>query len=215
MTQTTKTTKTDTKMAESSKQETGLERPATLTQAEMVALGEMDETMIETGKVEEAFMTLDAFKEFAKKSKLTLRKVARLKSGQSVQGIYVGRGPDIELAPRPNDRPDPKTGEILPKVLKTYGVQISPRIIVDLMGSFQLDREFAGTQVAQPVAIACLGQVETRSGQRVNDYHFLRPGKSIEQVIEEARQAQAKEIEAHVVETTAQPVQVGSAPSAA
>lgn len=186
--------------------ETGMTvRPEKMTTAELTKFGEFDEDKaLATGNFDDAFMSLDEFREQARKSGLTLRKIMRLKAGQSVQGLYIGPGPLIELAP------DKKTGVI--KMLRTHGVQLSERIIADLMGSFQLDREFDGTDLGSRVMIAHLGQVETKSGQRVNDFHFLRPGKSVEVIIEEARAKQAKTFEATatVIETNPEDVRAAA-----
>jgi len=59
------------------------------------------------------------------------------------------------------------------------------------------------------VMIAHLGQVETKGGFRVNNYHFLRPGRKIEDIIAEAKAAQQRvlELPATSVVDSAAPVQ--------
>lgn len=153
------------------------------TEQELLALGEIDQdAMFASGKVEDAFMSIERFKEVAKRSGLIRRQITRLKAGESVVGVYVGPGPTITM------NPDRKTGEV--KTIKTHGVQVAEQVIADLMGSYQLDREFVTTQVGALVMIAHNGQIETKGGQRVNDYQFLRAGKSITDILEDARAKQ-------------------------
>lgn len=163
---------------------TALARATNYSQAELLALGEIDnDALLESGKVEDAFMSLEKFKEIAKRSGLVARKIGRLKAGESVVGIYVGPGPTIQMSP------DRKTGEV--RSIRTHGLQVADQVILDLIGSFQLDREFSVTSVGDTCMIAHMGQVETKSNQRVNDYQFMRSGKSIAALIEEGRARQA------------------------
>lgn len=163
-------------------------RPTTLTQDELLALGEFDAgKALDTGKVEDAFMDFASFKEVARRSGLVLRKFAKLKPGESLVGVYLGPGPTIQMSP------DRKTGEVV--FLRTHAVKLKPHVIVDLQGNYQLDKEFGLTRIGDSVMIAFLGQVETRGGYRVNDYHFLRPGRSIEELIAEAQANQRAAID--------------------
>jgi hypothetical protein len=92
---------------------------------------------------------------------IDIERIVSLEEGDGVRGIFRGSGPEIEIT-------DTVTGEV--KALGTWRIEVRPGIVVRLLDSAKLKREFPTIPVGRKVRVMRLGQINTRAGRRVTDY---------------------------------------------
>lgn len=92
---------------------------------------------------------------------ITIERIVPLQEGQGVRGIFLGRGPSVEVA-------DPVTGEV--RELGTWRIEVSPGVVIRLLDSARLRSDLAALAPQVKVRIMRLGSVDTKRGRRVTDY---------------------------------------------
>lgn len=92
---------------------------------------------------------------------IKIERIVTLDNGQGVRGEFLGVGPTVEVS-------DPVTGEV--RDLPTWRIEVKKDIVIRLLDSSQLGREFKTMTVGTRVRVIKLGQVDTRKGRRVNDF---------------------------------------------
>jgi hypothetical protein len=92
---------------------------------------------------------------------VTVERVVTLEAGQGVRGVYLGPGAPVEVH-------DPVTGEV--RELGTWRIEAREGIVLRLLDSAKLRREFPGIAVGSRVRVMRGGQIRTGAGRNVTDY---------------------------------------------
>lgn len=117
--------------------------------------------LIKAKNAEDGLLYAGSLDELVRADDFEVRHFINLKEGQKLLGNYTGEGSGMDFT-------DPQTGEV--RHAKTFIFQVRDNISVELLGSHQLEKRMKDVAIGKRVAIMHCGQVNTRTGRRVNDY---------------------------------------------